>query len=465
MEGKDKVEDEIDLKKYLVNVIRYWWVCIILVAVFGSTLGGYKYIKDKNDIAESKNKAEIQEDISDVKRRIEETKANFDQIDLQNVELAVEYYKQLQEYNKYLESSIYITQDPYNVNKTTLYYIIELDSSLKKDFEESQRLTDNIAAAYINNVNSGTFLDKVSEKIGISTPFLSELIQAATDSSTNHVNFFRITLINDSDLDDISQYVDEFLNEYTNELNVSLGKHSIELVDSYTSNVVDKSIMSANQSIQSDMYNATTRLVAIKKNFTAEQTIFYNDLILVLDDNSQQDKDIVNEDTIDISESVNIDIKYILLGAILGIVLYCGIILLLQIFSPYIVSESGFKGMFGMRYLGFIGNDSLVMITTKIKLACKSDEVDKLALVGSYFNDMPSEVIDNLIMKLGQENIEAVKLDSILVDDKEMSELFDIGKCIFIESTGRSRIKKVKELVDFCNENKIKVYGVVDVKL
>lgn len=459
------MEYGIDLKKYFLRLIRYWWVCIILAAVFGAALGGYKYIKDKNNITESETNTEMQEEISDVKQRIAETKANFDAEELQNVELAVEYYKQLQQYNRYLESSIYVSQDPYNVSKTTLYYVIELDSSQHKNFDEAQRLTDNIATAYISHINHGTFLDKMAEKTGVSASYLSELIQAKTDNSTNHVNFFRITFINDSDMDDISVYADEFINEYTSKVNDSFGKHSLKLVDTYTATVVDNSIMSAIQSMQADIYNASTRLVSIKKNFTTNQTLCYNDSILVVDaHNSQQDKDIDNETVNDISEGVNIDIQYILLGAILGIALYCGIILLLQIFSPYIVSQSGFQGMFGMRYLGVMSDDSLGLIAMKIKLACKSDEADKVALVGSQINALPSEVIDNLTKQLEKENIEAVKLENVLMDGNEMSELFNIGKCIFIERTGSSRIKNVEELVGFCKENKIKMYGVADVK-
>lgn len=468
------VERQIDIKKYFVYLVRYWWLAILLAAFFGAALGGIKYMKDKqaHDAQESKNNQTVQsiDDVANMEERIEKVKAGLDAVERQNVELAIEYYRLMQQYNKYKNSSVYLSQNPYKVNKTELYFKVNLDSSVEGTFEEKQILIDNIVQAYVNYINSGAYSIYVSVGGELDAKYVIELVSAENNGNNSLYgqNDFTITIVNDTNLPNLQEEIKECIMDYGDDITKSLAKHSIKLVDEYNAIVVDNGLVNAIQSVQTDIYNASTRLVALKKAFSDEQMMCYNDAIGVVDVEESESE--IGDESLDIEpESVakaEIQIKYIVIGMILGIALYCCIILAKFLFTSYVLAESGFQSMFGLRYIGALTDsddeNKLGMIAMKIYLACKKDKVQKVAVISSDFSNVAERELEALIGQLNKENVEAVMLERVLMDGKAMSELTDIGKCVFAERTGKTRIGNMAALVELCEENSVDMYGVVD---
>lgn len=468
------VERQIDIKKYFVYLVRYWWMAVLLAAIFGAVLGGIKYMKDKraHDEQEAKNNqlAQSVENVVDVEERIERAKAKLDVVERQNVELAIEYYRLMQQYNKYKNSSVYLSQNPYKVNKTDLYFKVSLDPSVEGTFEEKQILTDDIVQAYVNYINSGAYSAYISVGDKLDAKYVIELVSAENNGNNALYgeNDFTVSVINDSNLLNLQEEVKECINDYGADITEALAKHSIELVDEYNAIVVDNELVNDIQVVQTDIYNASTRLAALKKAFSDEQMMCYNDAIGVVDVEEAESE--TGDESLDIEpESVakaEIQIKYIVIGMILGIAVYCCLILARFLFTSYVLAESGFQSMFGLRYIGGLADsddeNKLGMTAMKIYLACKKDKVQRVAVISSDFSNVAESELEALIGQLNKESVEAVMLESVLMDGKAMSELTNIGKCVFAERTGKTRIGNLAALVELCEENSVDMYGVVD---
>lgn len=469
----NNVERQIDIKKYFVHLLRFWWLAVLLAVLCGAALGGFKYMKDKKAYEELGNKLKQDaEEVVDIEKRIEEAKETLNVVERQNVELAVEYYRLMQQYTKYKNSSVYLSQNPYKVNRTTLYYMVDLDESVEGEFEELQILKDNIVQAYVNYINTGAFSSEVADKVELDAKYVVELVTADKNGNTAYgQNYFKIMIINDENMEDMRDEIEDCVTKYGTSINDTLAKHSLVLVDEYNSIAVDNVLINDIQGVQTDIYNASTRLAALKKAFNEKQLMCYNDAIGVLDvieteqDNMGSGDGSSKAPSETITEA-HIQKKYVVIGMLLGLVIYCCIILARFLFTAYILAESGFQSMFGLRYLGKLSDnndeDMLGMTAMKICLACRKDKVDRLAIISSEFANVSEEGIEALVNRLNKENIEVVKLERALVDGKSMSELFDIGRCVLAERTGKTKLAKLSNLVDLCNENSIGIYGVVD---
>lgn len=466
------IERQIDIKKYLTHLVRFWWLAVILGAFFATAVGGLKYMKDKkdNEILEQKIKQNAQTmGVVDTEKRIEEIKAGLDVVETQNVDLAIEYYRMMQQYNKYKNSSVNLSLNPYKVNKTTLYYMIKIDDEVEMEAEEKQILCNNISIAYMNYVNTGALGVDVADKVNLDAQYICELIKADKSSGDANVgNYFTITIKTNDKTEGLNEAIEESIVAYSPDITFEELKYSIVLVDKYNAVSVDDGLIDDIQGIQTDIYNASTRLATLKKSFTEDQLMCYNYAIGVVDVVEAEEDSEEQEETIpETITPAKLDIKFVIVGAILGVVIYCCLILMRFMFTSYVLAESGYQSMFNLRYIGKLTDkedkDGLGMIAVKIALACKKDNINKLAFVGSNIAKISEESINALIKQLKKEKIEVEILDKVFFDGTLMTKLFDIGYCVFIEHTGKSKIMGVAELVSICDENSIKSYGVVDI--
>ncbi len=473
---RGNIERSIDIKKYIESLFRYWWMAVLLGGIFGILIGAFMFARDKKEYNQERDKIsesiQLQEKV-EVEERIEDAKSSLDVVEIQNVDLAVQYYRTIQQYKKYKDSSIYISQNPYKVNRTALYYKISLEPVSNLSIDEQKLLLGNIGLAYVQYINSGELATDVAEELGIDSRYIDELISTNIPlEGAGITNCFNVYIINDEQCEGLSEKVKNCIDAYCAEFSGTIEKHSVEVVDEYNAIVMDSSISSAIDSVQTDIYNASNRLTNLKKAFSDEQLAYYNESIGVVD-SKDEDEESVESSVTGLKEELaklepaQIQIKNVALGVILGIVMHCCIILVYFMFTSKVLAESGYESMFGLRYLGKVteseDDDRFGMLVVKIVLACKKNNIQKIALVGTDFGIVADNVVDELISKLGEQGIETQRLEHVRSDCNELSTLFGIGKCLLVEHTGKTKIKDLEEIVNMCNDNDIDIYGVIDI--
>ncbi|MBE5946151.1 MAG: hypothetical protein E7259_04290 [Lachnospiraceae bacterium] len=482
------VEKQIDLKQYFISLIRCWWLGVLVAVLCGMALATFIYVKDKNDNNRLREELYLEAQAEDDELNVDEIKATLDAVELQNVELAVEYYRMIKQYAKYEENSIYMAQNPYKVDKTIITYMISLDVVEDLSFEGQQVIKDNIVSCLVNYVNNGGFSDVVEKYTGVEARYINELVSASKNGSDSYsLDTFDIYIINDDDLGDISEYVKSGLENYGAEINGVYGTFSIKTVEEYSLVEIDNSMVNAIESVQTDIYNATTRLNTVMKNFSEEQLICYNDAIGAVDLMVSEEEE-AGEDNLStpVITPAKFSVKYAVVGFILGLVLYCGLVLVWFMFTSKVLAVSGFESMFGVKLFGVLLPESMYgkktsllrkieygdlksvgystvigLLAIKVKAACKG--INKLAVISSDFDSINEDIYTSLKERLSSEGIELVEIKKALSDGKDLEKMISIGNCIALEKAGSTKIKTFAMMKELCDECDVKLHGVINV--
>ena len=113
-------EEEIDLKQLLVYVLRKWRVMLAAAVVLGLLLGGAKMAKGFLDLQDPEK---VEESIKEA----ELAQENYDTAKAQLTNQMAEYNRQLDDYQRYAENSLYMKIDPYAVYKESVTYVVTTD--------------------------------------------------------------------------------------------------------------------------------------------------------------------------------------------------------------------------------------------------------------------------------------------------------------------------------------------------
>lgn len=465
-------EERILNTRKLIFYILYRWKLILLCLVLGGiVLGCFKYYRDSTQLKAAEEPAESPETIAE----------RLSDEELQAVANAVTYSEQLQVAKEYMDSSLLMSLDAGKLEITNIQFMVELNTTIDYTQEERREVINNIVSSYSAYTNSGALMQAIYDDLGVDIPVedIQELISANDVGKEFNTSLF-IKIRNAEPILGIEDLIVTAINDYSSTVSKSITPHTIKLVNVYTGVQYDSDLYSKQQNMWNTIYNYNSRITSAINSFSDDQKAYYNNLLGI------EEKE---DEVVEISKP-QINLVYVLLGAVLGACAACFLILIKYMLSSYLISETDYVTMFGLKYLGMIFEakeeaeeeasfikkleygddllkdygDNLSFIALKIKLACKAADVTKIALISSCFEGVSEEICADLRKRLKKEEIELICLKDVLTDGTALSNLFDIGNCVLIEKTEQSKIADIRNVMELCNENGIQVMGVVDVK-
>lgn len=463
----------VDLRKEMFYLLRRWLLIAVSMIVFGALVGGLKYYIDKNQYNKQKNSPAEEIVLSDA--------------EVEEVNHAAMYKKQIDELNEYLKSSVYINLDYHNVNTTKLTYIVELDTDEELAYEEELTQLGSICEMYNIYVGGDTILNDINaeELYGLENRYIDEMITIEEYSADEYVDKIMVYIINNEQIEGITEEIKASLEAYCSELNKDGMKHELRLIEEINYTAIDNKVLSASQALQSDIYTTNTRYQKAVEDLNDNQELLYNKIIAGEDVELSELFSAENKSV----EKPGIDIVFIIAGMLVGLVIACGLLILKYSLSDKVLSDKDFEGLFELKYLGLLFDDKyaelrkksvinrweygdlleseykekLNFVALKLKLMCDKKGINKVALISSDYSNLSDEIVEDLCQRIKTEDIELVKVGNVLTDSKEMRKLFDAGACIFAEATNKTKIKKMNQLVELCYENNIEKLGVVEI--
>jgi len=266
------------------------------------------------------------------------------------------------------------------------------------------------------------------------------------------------------------------LNDYSMVVSEKFLKHKLELISVTEGNRYDETIMIKQQNMSNYLNASESRYTKAIEKFTNEQKQYVNYLLGI------EEKKVK-------SEEIEISIKYVFVGAILGVCLVAFCILIYYIFSPKVMSLYDYEKMFGIDYLGtFLENhdeeremvsglkkleyqDVLAMdyesliayLTIRLEKICEKENIDKIAVISSNDRIINNDFANQLFSDCSLKNIELVLVGNVLKNANDFKEVISINNVILIEREYESVIENVRKVVDLCNNNEIKIHGVIGI--
>lgn len=515
---------EINLVSLLWHICSRWRMLVLIMLLCAALAGCYQV--HKNTLANTAAREQREDMVSG--------KGNpaYDSLppaEAAAVDNAVIYAEQLKMFLQYQKESVYIHLDPYHENVQILSYIVQVDQEqIAEDGMNVNTLAELLKQSYVNYISSGAAAGRLAESgIQIGQSFIGELVSAEemdcaseeysyqedrfttrgstttfsieSDNSHRAYAMFKVRVLGSTpeDAEDLAEAVNDALKEYSETLTGNLGLHTITLSDSSASVVVDTGLVSARQSLQSNLINYRTNLNNTLGSFNDAQKSAYEqltgnaaDAVVALEDDSDADSagtDSVLPAEIPLTSGLG---KYILLGLAAGLMLASVLIAMGYVLVPtlktteditrcfnyYLMADlSGYQELprrFGLRFDRWLHSlryrDSLPLeeeqrfLATNLKVTCRNEEISSVYLTSSYhMTHAEAGIIQELIDALAKEGIAAVYGSSIERDAESYERMSDTGAVVYIEKLGKSRFDVLENIDAMTARQGVKILGVI----
>ena len=234
-------EEEIDLKQLLVYVFRKWRTMIVAAVVLGLLLGGVKAAKGFLDLQDPEK---VEESI----KAAELEQQNYDTAKLQLTNQMAEYNRQIDDYQKYQENSLYMKIDPYAVYQESITYVVTTDYQILPGMNfQTPNWMGPVLSAYTTVANSVTLKDLPPEgRTGLSEEWDANSLEKLVKVETN-TNDGRLTITASAESETRAKAILQAVKEKVeaNQKNVAeaAGKHKLSLISEKSTVTVDQTII------------------------------------------------------------------------------------------------------------------------------------------------------------------------------------------------------------------------------
>ncbi len=539
---------EIDLIDLLYQICRRWrgMVAAILIgAVLGCWYGFAQIDKDQNSAQTGSASASTftYSGASDLQGAENTTGSAF--LDAKEIlsegEIAladncvtdyIKFYKNYLKTNDYGNNSVYLKLDSNSVPTLAKTYLIEDYYELNSENGEMVTNIHNIVGIYKRMLSDSEVTDKILKTTGL-------------DLQTSHVlELYTIGLVDDSimriivtagkwaDCNKIMKILDEFVDEYTEQVR-TLYSFSITPIDQIYYEYHNDSVFSAQQSHISNINTIRGNMSNASSTLNDNQKIYYNAIVSEI--SAQVGNDIDALDAIDIAairQKVEADeeikakeflaqkdpleeetagkmgvlgnasastsgrsfLKYIFLGMLVILFIYCAVISAMYVLSGSLRTKDDMSGVFRLMVFGqllirkeskhrlfkrvdtfidglFIrdsrnyNEDSTIsLISSSIVNALKTNEKKKLYISMGSRDKSAKTLTDKLSQTIAQCGIDVLGCGSILNDTEAITCMTGSDAVLFVEQISKSRYEDIAAKHELCSSYKKPVIGSVVIR-
>lgn len=460
---KKTEEVEINLLDLLQKLCMQWKPILACAVVFACLLGGYKYMKDRG-AARTADNSELVKDIvlTDAEQR--------------NVNTAIKLSEEIDEIEEYLRDSVLMNLDPYHKNRVVLLYSID---------DATKKTKQKIVESYLNFLGSGRMLDAIiesdSKKWNMDKSYLAELFSAyqrsdnsyqiiMNDTSAETLIYIETTGKDAEMAKDLASAVQTALKEYHSVVKESAGEHAMTLLSNEESVRTDNDIIGRKHDRNTVLASNLTTLKNLTDTFSEEQKAVYENAIKK---EGKEPEKVV---------SAGVSKKYILLGFIGGIFVYCCLYACWYLLRDTIKSMAELKDHYNFPFYGGIvlkkgtkgnGQDlsgsqkdaferEKAQMMNRVRLACQKQGASMICLATDFsLNEQEKVCLDSVSKQLKEWGINTVLGENISGNISVWDKLTEAGIVLMVYKIGTTTHQMIDEEMSFYLENDIAVIGAV----
>lgn len=467
MGTQEKMEREINLQELFWNILLGWRSIICFGLIFALLLGGVKYAKDMRSYRAAQNV------------KLEQKEQELTEEEKQQIADAGELMAQINEYEKYMNTSKLMEIDPYEKNIVTLRYRIKSDYTFNYTKDNQKDYTDDVVTAYANYAGGGEMTRKIIEgaKLDIDQEDLCELESVWENDTFVNIEF---TYPEKEKLEDVSKVIKAQMGQKEEEFQ-SIGSHTLILQSEYQNVVVDSNLAERRNTIATNVANIKTQLDNMKTNMSEQQ-------LKLLE--KEESKDTKKKEEKPAAVKPGFSLKYAVLGGIFGVFLICIWIVCKMLFTARLQNSEEIRSLYGVRMLGEVAVESekdrflsvidkkllavknrrkkklsqeqqIKLVSANIALSCRQQGVDCIYITGSEYEKIDAKAADMLRQELSAQNLQIKEGENIFYDAKSLQEGMEVGNLLFVEQTNCSIYDEISNELNLAKEQNGNILGIV----
>lgn len=453
-----KTEIYISVKDLIKECIRKIWIIIVAMVVFGILLAGFRYAKDKKNIANT-TVAESTEKV-DIEKIVDDLESD----DYNQVMTYVDLTNYRDQNRLYTADAKLMKINPYKVDTVLLqYYVNAEDENTRKD----------MAAAYLSYISGGSLAADVVENNDLedSSSDIQELIQcdatglttgtAFYTENTNTINMY-VYGVDEQDAKDIASYVKESMDAYSQKLS-AVAPHTLTLFEEqYSVTCATKLVSLKNDRFGNLMtYNDRTTsyegLLSDKQKESAQKIVSAQKENDELEDSNETGKTAKKDE----APKASISKKYLVVGAFLGLVLAVVIIVLRYMFDPTIKTSKDLQMFYGTNFIGDVAQaDGALLAASKIINMCSNRQIKKVLIAGKMATENEA-AIKEVVDAVEKKGIVADIIGDILTDADAVQTLEAKSNVVLVEAVRKSKYEDFNQEKALCESLDAQLLGYI----
>lgn len=479
-------EINIDLSDAFLRLLLKWRQILTFMLIFGIVFNGLGYVKKVN---EAKGQADI---------LLTQADKEQDEQVLHAVNVYQMYQKNYETRAAYLDSSIKMQIDPNRVPKVSVQYYIDNHYETVYPVMSKKNNTKDIVNSFVHKLYDKSIYDQISQAAGLEKEdtYIKELI----DVYYTDPDFLTINVMgrNQEEAVAIAEVLCSSIDGITAELKGVYGEFDITQTSYQYSESSNQDLLTERQNQIASLESINNSCSNLISKLTDEQKKEFDKLI-------DQENEEIKESEQNSSKSTEaemgmyvsvLQIKYLILGLIAGLVLYCTAYLLYYIFGGKIRVEEDMKKTFHIPVIGsvyspvqkkkfFSAVDNLIlnladsrrkylsfdegiyMIVSSAANAALKNQYSRIFVTSSSFALDCQNIQEIMIRNLNAESDRNLNADggrAVFLDSLSQNKLTASDAVILVEKAGTSYYKDIQEELEICDRYQVPVLGCVFVK-
>lgn len=356
-------EEEIDLIQLAFSILHKYRqilmtvvICAVLAAGFGLAKNAYSsYAEskaaDSEEVAVAKSAAQQKYDEEMLAYREEKTKHDTNvqqyQGELLENQQAIESTKiKIQNAQEYLDNSVLNTIDPYNVPVAQADLYVSTDYKILPGMDyQNVDYTDAVLKAYSSLITNSETMEKIAKTVGMEERYLQELVSVSGDSSTRLLTI-RAYGADEATANKILDALLVRMEDVRPTIQSTVSSHSIAQLTRTSTVSVMTWLRDSQQQNRDDLTNLQNQVTTLEAaDRVLEQSIEDEQQALEAMELPEKPKETGNS------------MKMVVLGALLGGVLACGVVVVKFLLDGMVYSASELNRSTGLPVLGALASD------------------------------------------------------------------------------------------------------------
>ncbi len=472
--GKERIITVADL---LREIGRRIWIVIVLVVIFAILLGGYKYYSDRKS---AQNKEASSEEVA-----VDTSLDKEEQAAVNNVLVA---QANMDEQQNYVDNSVLMQIDPFDESTVVLQYHVDVP-----DGEDAEMYSQDLMKSYEGYINNGALAASiVDEGYPLEVQYLGELLSYASDFETEEDSDAAVTgvavptsttfdlkiiQVDEDAAEELADLIVKDLESYTKVLDDSVGEHNLVLVDRSYSRVVDNSLRTYKYDRINSISTMEERIEELETDLSSTQLEYLQQRE---DQKESAAADNAEETGASAASSVHISGRYIVLGAVIGLILALLYIILAYVLRGRINTANDIRYLYNLRVLGELrtasGEDGkalrkrhirispqqqIDLAVANLKDACQEKGIQNLLFSGSGRLEQDRKLADQLGEALRGYGIKTEYVADLAYSVDAIDLMTDHKAVVLLEKIRHSDYMTMEAEIRTCMEHEAEIIGVV----
>ena len=475
---RTKDNREINIVDFLIEILIHWRLIIIFAVIGGVLLGGYGFYSTRKArflesqvVAQSEPQPQLSKE-----ELLTSIKARLSAKDIATINTIIDNYRLLQMQNTYLERSVLMKADPFNMPEGSV--VVRVNA-------EPETITD-IYSAFIFMIPSADMFEVLTTRLGLDDTINEQIVLVEKggideDHFTIKLNFYALSEEDCSALQDaFIDYVKEKSAEYTE----IIGPNEVFVIDQFVSVVYDPAIADAQRKVYTAKKDYENNITTNFDGLSADGKTYYNLYMDKIDAASLQPTQTpeVNINTGFGSQGTK---KLFIYGVAGGLFVSLLLISLMYIFTNKLRDTDSFNTVYGINQIGKIFRPSKkekystiidrafyslkrrgrkkVELEEAINNAAVSTTVTAVKIgakkIGIFCLDKDEKLSNRMVETLSKKDIDSIVLCCPLKFEDVASDLIDVEGAVIVAKSGISRYYDVWDIIDMLEAQNVRIIG------